>query len=394
VRVLTFTTLYPNRRDPVRAIFVHERMRRVARLCDIEVVAPVVCGRSAGIPATEELDGVSVRHPRYLALPGRWPRLKPVAIAAGSWQTVRPLHARAPFDLVDTHFAHPDAAAALRVANRLGLPLVVTLRGSDIHRDLRDTRLRPRIVETCRRAAAIITVASRLAEAVVEAGIDPSLIHRIPNGVDSELFTWQERASARKAAGVDSATPLLLAVGQLLPVKGFDVLLDAFANLAASCRLRIAGEGPQRGALEKRARQLHIQDRIRFLGLVPHVQLAREYAAADVFCLSSRNEGCPNAVLEALAAGCPVAAVAVGEVPHLIEAGVNGALCAPQNPKSLCAAIERLLKAHIERDAVRRTVADRTWQGVAARVMEVFTSVVASTDTRMDRGISRCSAHS
>jgi len=394
MRVLTLTTLYPNRRQPARAIFIHERMRHVARVCDLEVVAPVALGRGAGIAWEEELDGVRVRHPRYVALPGRWPRLNPLAIAAGSWRIVRRLHARAPFDLVDTHFAHPDGAAALRLADRLGLPLVLSLRGSDIHRDFRDARLRRRILETCRRAAAVIAVAAPLAETLGEAGSDPSRIHVIPNGVDSDLFAPRDRETSRKEVGVDDATPLLLAVGQLVPVKGFDLLLEAFARLTAPCRLHIAGEGPGREELMRLAGKLGIAERVHFLGLIPHAELARHYSAADAFCLSSRNEGCPNVVLEALASGCPVAAASVGEIPHLIEEGVNGMLAAPQDPVSLGKAIERLLHATLDREAVRRTVAARTWERVAACVQEVFAGVVAATDTPVDRGISACSAHS
>ncbi len=104
------------------------------------------------------------------------------------------------------------------------------------------------------------------------------------------------------------------------PVKGLDVLLDAWQQLCdqrPAPLLLLVGEGGERAALERRARPLG--DSIRFVGPVPHAALPDWYRAADLFVLPSRSEGMPNALLESLACGTPFVASAVGSVPDLLE---------------------------------------------------------------------------
>lgn len=404
MRILTFTTLFPNRSYPERGVFIRERMHRVASLADVEVVAPVPAavplpgvaraGRLASVPREEEIAGLRVHHPRYLSVPGEWPRLKPRSIARGARATVDRLHARAPFDLVDAHFAHPDGAAAARVAERLGRPFVLTLRGSDIHRDLDRPRLRPLILDTVGRAAAVIAVAESLAAPLRAAGVDEEKIHVIPNGIDTARFAPRDRGAARAeiAAGFDG--PLLLAVGALLPVKGFDLLLDAFPALPGDTRLWIVGDGPMREALEAQAARNRIADRVRFVGAVPHDTLPAFYAAADGFVLSSRNEGCPNVLLEALASGCPAAAARVGHVPELIEEGVNGLLAPAGDATALSAALRGLLDSQHDRARIRASVEDLTWERVARRVRDVFSKALRNAGTPVAERTSACSARS
>jgi glycosyltransferase involved in cell wall biosynthesis len=372
MRVLTFTTLFPNAAQPNKGVFVRERMRHVAGLCDIEVVAPLPSLKRelTSVPDVETIAGLTVHHPRYLALPGRWPRLKPRSIANGALPIVEQLHAEQPFDLIDAHFAHPDGVAAARIAERLGLPFVLSLRGSDVHRDLGDERLRGQILDTAGAADAVVAVSQNLADGIVDAGLPAGKVRVIPNGVDSTRFSPMERDEARREVRAGDG-PLLLAVAALVPVKGIDVLLDSFARLPEDHRLWIAGDGPLRGELEARARLLRIADRVRFLGAVPHAALRAYYAAADVFVLPSRNEGCPNALLEALACGCPAVATRVGHAPAVLKDGV-GVLAEAGDATSLAAALERALGFPIDVDRVREAVRELSWERVASRVAEVF----------------------
>ncbi|MHC4956751.1 MAG: glycosyltransferase [Planctomycetota bacterium] len=384
MRVLTFTTLFPNAAQPNKGVFVLGRTKRVASYCDIEVVAPLPAapplpglkrGRElANVPDVETIDGLRVHHPRYLALPGRWPRLKPRSIANGAWATIARLHAERPFDLVDAHFAHPDGVAAARIAHRLGRPLVLSLRGSDIHRDLHDPRLRSVILETARAADAVIAVSQNLADEIVDAGHAAENVRVIPNGVDSTRFSPMEQAEARREIDAGDG-PLILAVAALVPVKGVDTLLEAFARGPATTRLWIAGDGPLRGEYEALAQRLGVAERVRFLGAVPHAALRAHYAAADLFVLPSRNEGCPNALLEALSCGCPAVATRVGHAPSLVTDGVNGVLAEPGDVESLAGAIERAGTVAFENDRVRASVRDLSWERVAMRVAEVFEAV-------------------
>jgi len=151
----------------------------------------------------------------------------------------------------------------------------------------------------------------------------------------------------------------VVAMGRLDSQKGFDMLLRAFSLLqGADCRLTILGEGPERERLEAMTRELGIAGRVTFAGfqVEPHPYLAH----ADVFVLSSRYEGFPNVVLEAMACGTPVAAFACpGGLNELVQPGVNGCLAPVGDVGALAACIAQLLESGPCRKAVHESVATR-----------------------------------
>ncbi len=134
-------------------------------------------------------------------------------------------------------------------------------------------------------------------------------------------------------------------VGRLEHVKGPDLALEAFAFIAKAepaARLVFAGEGALREALQHRATALGLTDRVEFLGYVSDP--ASRLAEAAVVIVPSRNEGFGHALLEALAAGRPVVAAAVGGVPDLLRDGSNGLLVPPEDPDALARAVLRILR--------------------------------------------------
>ncbi len=406
MRVLTFTTLYPNGAMPNHGMFVRKRMEAVARRPGVEVVvvapvpsAPRLPGWSrakvfSSVPKAEEIGGLSVHHPRFLSLPGEWARLKPRWIARGAWACVQALHRAQPFDIVDAHFARPDGAAAAEIARRIGLPLVLSVRGSDIHRDLERPRTRPLVLATLRAAASVISVAQPLTDKMIAAGIAADKIATIPNGIDLARWSHVDRDAARAEHGVADQRRIVLSVAAMKPVKGHDTLIEAFATLGtdgdiSDTELWLAGAGPLHDELRRRVAQLGLTKRVRFLGAVPHDKLPSLYAAADIFALPSRNEGCPNVVLEALASGCPVAATAVGHVPHMVRNRENGLVVPADDPRAFALALRALLKTSPSRTVVRATVADCTWDDVAARVAGVFQGAL-DLKPNTETSISQC----
>ncbi len=133
---------------------------------------------------------------------------------------------------------------------------------------------------------------------------------------------------------------VLAFAGRLGPQKSVGTALEALARVD-EVALVIAGDGPDRAALERRARELGLEERVRFLGAVPRDQVLRLFRAADASLLSSAWENFPHTVVEALAVGCPVIATAVGGVPEVVRDGVNGLLVAPGDPAALASALER-----------------------------------------------------
>jgi glycosyltransferase involved in cell wall biosynthesis len=148
----------------------------------------------------------------------------------------------------------------------------------------------------------------------------------------------------------ERARPLLVSVGRLKAPKDFGTLARALALLpAGSFEAWIVGEGPDRAALETELRRLRLEDRVRLAGERDDVPAL--LADADVFVLSSRSEGLPVSVLEAMAAELPVVASRVGGLPELVVDGKTGFLVTPSSPPDLAAALARLIG---DRDLRRR----------------------------------------
>jgi glycosyltransferase involved in cell wall biosynthesis len=165
--------------------------------------------------------------------------------------------------------------------------------------------------------------------------------------------------------------PRLAVIGRLSPEKGVDVLLKAVAlRLRAGTPLSviIAGDGPERGALERQAHTLGISENVHFLGMIS--DLALLYRNIDLVVIPSRSEGLPNVLLEALRFDVPVVATAVGAVPEVLRDQAAGEIVAPQDPDALAEGIDRALRtgrssaaqaaraAATERFSLRRRVAN------------------------------------
>ena len=194
---------------------------------------------------------------------------------------------------------------------------------------------------------------------------DPERFRVIPLGLELGAFRTVEpragRAKARADLGVGPEERVVGIVGRLVPVKNHELMLDAFARLVRSdgppWRLLVVGGGEDREAeLRERARRLGIEGRVLWLGW--RRDLPSLYPAMDVVALTSRDEGTPVALLEAIAAGIPVVARAVGGVPEVLEQGALGELVEVDDALAIAAGVER---------AARRTLADEQRDRVVAR---------------------------
>jgi sugar transferase (PEP-CTERM/EpsH1 system associated) len=239
-----------------------------------------------------------------------------------------------------------------RVVGRLaGVPVIITSRRNvNVGGSLREllnrwTRdLDDRVIAVCELA--------RAAE-IKRARVPAEKVVTVYNGIDVERFAAldpQATTHTRRAFGVPLDAPLLGSVGRLHPQKGLADLLVAFAQVREHipfARLLLVGDGALRAELEAQACALGVSDAVIFAGTRPDV--AEILAALDVFVLSSLWEGMPNAVMEAMAAGLPVVATAVGGVPELVVDGVTGLLVPPRDADGLSEAMCCLL-----RDPARR----------------------------------------
>lgn len=396
MRILTVTSLYPNVSMPGHGVFVENRLRHLVADGDVDlrVVAPVPWfpvtnprfgqyARWAGVPASEARHGIEITHPRYLTLPKFGMALQPSLMFRALARHVPALLRRTgDVDLIDIHYFYPDGVAGAWLAAMLGKPCTITARGTDISLiPLVSSRARRLIVEAASSASAAVTVCQALNDALVGLGVPAMKVHTLRNGVDLELFQPRDRALARSALGVDG--PLLLSVGHLVERKGHHLIVEALADLSG-VTLLIAGDGPERGTLERTAERAGVADRVRFLGAVAHEQLAEIYSAADVLVLASSREGWANVLLEAMACGTPVAATDIWGTPEVVATPEAGRLIPERTAKAIAATVQRLLAELPDRAATRAYAGRFSWDATTAGQKALFRRVV--DDWQRERG--------
>lgn len=247
-------------------------------------------------------------------------------------------------DLVHVVCVSAAAWHVSRAARWAGLPLVVTLQGEltmDADRVYERSPFLRRTLRDLLAGADAVTACSRhtLEEAVAWSGVElGGRATVVPNGVRLADFAGVEPFAHPR--------PYLLAIGRHVHEKGFDVLVEAVARLdggpAAGLDLLVAGDGPQRASLERTVAQRGISDRVRFVGRADRPTTAALFRGATAFVLPSRHEPFGIVNLEAMAAGRPVVASAVGGVPEVVVDGVTGVLVPPEDPGALAGAVARL----------------------------------------------------
>ena len=387
MRILTFSSLYPNEAQPHHGIFVENRLRQIEALGGVafRVVAPVpwfpiassVFGRYgvlAGVPARETRHGIEVMHPRYPVIPKVGMSLAPSLMAR--W--MRPVLARLidqgqDFDLIDAHYVYPDGVAAARLARDFGKPLVITARGSDINLIPRHPGPRRQILRAAEKADALISVSEALRQAMIGLGMAAEKITALRNGVDLERFRPADGAAFREAWGL--GRPLLLSVGNLVPLKGHEQVIRALEALPEA-QLAIVGSGPDAGRLTALAQSLGLESRVRLIGAVGHADLAEVYSAADVMVLASSSEGWPNVLLEAMACGTAVVATARGGTPEVVTTATAGRLIETPSPESIAREVAALLDDPPARAAVRAHAEGFDWSWTANRQLALYREIV------------------
>ena len=390
MRVLTLSTVFPNLRQPAFGVFVAERIRRLARHCDVSVVAPIpwfpgnhwLRPHWSGVPATEGHDGFRIYHPRVLCLP-RYAKWTDGALYAAS---VLPfllrLRRRFPFDLIDAHFAYPDGVAAALLGGLLRVPVVITLRGSIVR--LRHYPLhRPQIRWALRRAARVLAVSQSLKEVAAGIGVPAEHIRVIPNGVDADVFVPRETTDARRALGLPLDRTIILTVGGLNEGKGQHRVVGLLPELVKRfpdlLYVIVGGEHPgdsSRPLIEGAAARLGVADRVRLVGERPHDEVATWLAAADLFCLATRSEGWANVLLESLACGTPVVSTRVGGNAEIVSREGLGILVTAQDDRALAGAIREGLERRWDPHLLVAHAQAHSWDSAVRGVLDEFRRVL------------------
>ncbi len=382
-KVALISSNFPQRHAADRGLFIQHTARALAARVGLKVFCPVAsypdwrCFQPrrylyAAPDGSYAPAGTDTEYVVYRAFPLITRPLNYLSI----YRRLMPRLRRLRPDLLLAYGIYPEGLAATLAARELGIPAVLGSRGSDLH-SIPGPLVRTLTRRALRLASKILTVSEDLHSRAIAMGVWPERVHTIRNGCDTAIFHQRSRAAARSALGIQVDMRMVLFAGRFQPVKGLPDLVDAFARLASSypkLRLVLAGEGRLKPDIQARADRCGVLDRVHFPGVCSPDRIAEWMAAADVFCLPSHSEGCPNVILEALSCGRPVVATNAGGIPELVNQ-TNAILVPPRDPAALSRAMGAALERTWDEAAIARHSV-RSWDDVAAETLEVCRAAV------------------
>jgi teichuronic acid biosynthesis glycosyltransferase TuaC len=380
MHILTLTPFYPTAEDDARGCFIAEALVELQRQ-----------GIQSSVIAVHPLHRP---HPRsaakaplatwknYFSIPGNAGlssagRFLHTAIRAHA----RQLHAQHPVSLIHAHGALPCGHAAMLLAKELNIPFVLTVHGLDVFATRQVSgwfgrRCSAVSGHVYQAAARVICISEQVAQRAREGLGDAARISVVYNGVDTSLFS----PAITRSGDAKSDHPVILSVGNLIPIKGHDLLLRSVAAITpehSAVHCQIIGDGSERAPLQKLARELRIADRVQFLGRRPRADVAAAMRACTLFALPSWYEGLGCVYLEAMSAERPAIACRGQGIEEIIRQGENGWLVEPKNLNELTAVLHRLLSDRTLRENLGRNARQTILQGhtlahLASQLLSIY----------------------
>lgn len=369
LKIATLTHTYPRFTHDINAPFVEQLMERIAAMGnDVSVL-------TAFDPAWDRRPGdhtVDLRTYKYI-----WPdslhilgysrtiegnvrfRKRVLALSPllflGAFRAFRKLVRETRPEVLHAHWILPNGFIAGLVSKLTGIPLLIQLHGSDVFTAEKNPLFRRMARFAGKQAAYIVSPSPDLRDRLGALGIDTAKIGIVPNTVESNFcagVSEEDVSALRERIGVPSGNRIVLAMGRMVHVKGFEYLLDAFTRIAGEfpdVTLVLAGGGVLYDDMRRRADDLGIGKRVIMPGPAARDEVPGYFRAAEVFVVPSVKhesgavDGLPVVIPEAMAAGLPIIASAVGGIPVLVREDENGILVPQRDPEALAGALRRLL---------------------------------------------------
>ncbi|WP_242889296.1 glycosyltransferase family 4 protein [Actinomadura litoris] len=387
-RVLQFVTNALPRTNAGYTVRTHRLALAQRELgADVHVVTRLGYPLSQGIGDTRprvEVDGV----PYHRLIPWLPPGNPVRAVDKGADLAGRLVRELRP-DVLHAVSNHLNAAVALELGRRHDLPVVYEVRGfledswlsrDPSHKETDEFYRLTRELETRRmvEAGAVVTLGEAMRAEIASRGVPAEKIFTVPNGVDEAfLQPLPDAADLRVSLGIPADAPVVGLTSSFYGYEGIDTLIDAAALLrerGTPVTLLLVGDGPERGALERRAAGHGVH--AVFTGRVPMDAVRRHHAVLDVFAVPRRADRVcqlvtPLKPIEAMAGGIPVIASDVKALREIVEPGVTGTLTVPEDPEAWAISLEELIYAPERRRKIGQSArewvrAERTWRAVAA----------------------------
>lgn len=392
MKILAITQLYPNKIYPNWGIFVSKRLQEVAKHHDVIVISPIpwfpFCSYFKRyknynlIPREDKINGIKIHYPRFLIIPKFFSSATVISFYCAVRSVVRKIEESFDYDIIDLHWTFPELPVGVWLARKTNKKLIVTVRGKEAFYFgggcLRGHIIRKFLVQ----ADYVINLSNQLKQFSHDIGVSEKNNVVIRNGVDHTVFYYLPIERCRERLNIPRNERIILTVGWLNFGKGFDRIIEALPDLSSEKKethLYIIGsEGPT-GFYYKELRMLcekmGVADKVHFIGTVDNENLYYWYNAADVFCLSSRSEGSPNVVMEALSCGCPVVATDVGSVTEIITSDYMGKVVA-NSREGVADGLRSLDYTLIDRCRIAGDMKTYSWAWCAAQVNSIYKKVL------------------
>lgn len=388
--ILVFSSLFPSNAAPTNGLFIRERMFRVAEHVNLTVVSPVPWfpGQQLGRmfkknyrPQPEKMEiqqGITVYFPRFLSFPGVLRNIDGFMMYLCSLFLVRRLRNEKHIEIIDSHFTYPDGLAATWIAQSLGLKSIITLRGTEVPHSKIPGR-KKQLLRAWNQADRLFAVSNSLRQHATALGAGADKFTVIGNGIDTEKFQPIEKIEARKRLNIDVDARVLITVGGLVERKGFHRVVECLPYLLAEfpklVYLIVGGanaEGSYKAEICALAENLAVTDHLMFLGAIKPEELSAPLSAADVFVLSSSNEGWANVILEAMGCGTPVVATDVGGNAEVVDSAELGAIVPFGDHEKLLEAIQYALHRDWDVGKLTQYAQDNHWDHRISLILEEY----------------------
>lgn len=285
------------------------------------------------------------------------------------------------YDLSHSFFTVPCGFLSYILEKEFKIPYIVSLRGSDVpgyseRFSLIYAALKPVVRLIWKNADAVISNSEGLRELAKKTG-GKKEIEIIHNGIDTQNY-FPNTATRREGEFI--ITP---GASRVTARKGIKYIIEAVGKLSAqypNITLKIMGDGDEKYNLQNLAKELKIEEKVEFLGRIPHKETPKYYQEASVFVLPSFNEGMSNAMLEALATGLPIISTNTGGAKELVKDGINGFIVEKENEEDIAKKIIILIENPDFREKMgresRKIAETMSWKKVAGKYLEVYNKII------------------
>lgn len=409
MKISIVTSTYPRYQGDGAGSFIHSMSANLVRLGHkVTVFAPY----DPEVVSDWQAD-VDVRRVRFI-VPDRWSKLGHARSLSGDvhlhWHAyplvalfsifaIFQLFRQVKHDKANVIYAQwlvPGGLIGAIVSWLTGVPLVVSLHGSDVFIAERYAIFRPFVRFIFRTTRHFVACSTDLAQRAIGIGLPDGNVTVIPYGVDIDRYAPSNETGSKLRArlSISDDQPVAMAMGRLVYKKGFSYFIQA-AELVLErfpkTRFIVAGDGDLRSELESVAQSLGIESSVTFIGHVPWAETPMYLAMADVVAVPSvidqagNVDGLPNVLLESLATGCAVVACRVAGIPEVVRDGENGLLVPQKDVTALADALCRLLadeklRYRLGEDARRGAVAQLSWIQIATKVATILDACSKETD--------------